>query len=515
MIKLNYKRATLLIIIISTIFRIINSLILEISSLEAYNLNYALFPEFGYINSPPMLGWFIQLFTNNISSYNILIIRLTSLICGSLSLWIIFIIGRRVKNETAGFYSVLLFSLTIYFNTYGGLFLLKESVLTLFILLSLYFIIEGLVFRNQTCSESKILCNISLIMSGIFIGLATLSSFYIIALWPIIFVYAVLFRRDLFNNKEIYISFLISLLIITPYLSWNVNNNYISLKYFISEVEPITLTYLIFFIIIIFTLLNPFIIYYIINSIRGYNKQIKGDNKADHVIIFISLSLVILTLFLSLINSNYISALTLSILLLIFPATSRLVDKTSVIPCNILTKKILISKWFVLVFFLFIYFYTYSPYLNFNISNIFREVNLKEYDFKEYGKWKKISLSFKDIIERDIDSNKISKFAFILEFNPFNASRIDFFFNKIDYKIDIKTYGDKINTLTYYNITEYRGGINEGDSAFMIYNTIEDIDYDLLHKLFEKVEHSSSIKYYSNKQEIAEYKILRLIHYKK
>ena len=64
--KIRYKYWTLYIIAISTIIRGITAYILELGEEESYYWTFAKFPELSNFDQPPMLGWFIQLFSHNL-----------------------------------------------------------------------------------------------------------------------------------------------------------------------------------------------------------------------------------------------------------------------------------------------------------------------------------------------------------------------------------------------------------------------------------------------------------------
>lgn len=512
--RFEFKRATLLIIVLSTIFRTVNAFFLEITPLEAYNINYALFPEFGSITSPPMLGWIIQLFTNNLSSYSNLIIRLSAIICGSTSLWIIFTIGRRLKNEACGFYSVLLFSLSVYFNTFGGLFLVNESVLLLFFLLSIYFILEGFIHTDINCNESRILCNIAIVMTGLFIGLSALSLFYSIVLWPILIIYSLIYKRYLFFRGEIYISILITLLIILPYIIWNVNNDFIPLEYFLYSIEPVNIKSISTIILKTVILVNPFVLYKIITQLKLHGSKLDPKNRYNRIILFISVQLLVISIVLSILNSQYISFLSLSSLLFIFPASSILAEKYPNISSIKFSKIIKRGKLFTVFVFICIYLFSNLPLIQNNFSKFTKYINIEESYVLGYGKWNVLTKELITIIEEDINKGKISRFACIVDFDPFNASKIDFFLSKNRKNIDVKTIGSYLNTLKYHQITKNRGALKSGDSAFFIYNIANDIDLSSIIRNFEKVEESSSINITVNNRVFAKYKVIRLINYK-
>lgn len=225
------KRQLFWLIVISSFTRGLLAWILDLGSNEAYYWTYGSFPELSHIDHPPMIGWLIQLFTVNMALEGEFFLRLASVIIGSLNTWIVFIIGRRIRNERTGLYAALLYTASFYCSVIAGTFISPDTPQTLFMLLSIYFLHEGLIVKYETCEETRTLCRIALMLAGIFIGLAMLSKYSSFFIWVGAFVYIISSNRKILGDIYLYLSVLLSLVFLLPVFLWNVENDFISFAF--------------------------------------------------------------------------------------------------------------------------------------------------------------------------------------------------------------------------------------------------------------------------------------------
>ena len=78
----DYKRYVIILIAISAAVRSLLAVFINLGGEEAYYWTFAQFPELGSFDQPPMIGWFIQLFTNNLALPGEFFLRLSSIITG-------------------------------------------------------------------------------------------------------------------------------------------------------------------------------------------------------------------------------------------------------------------------------------------------------------------------------------------------------------------------------------------------------------------------------------------------
>ncbi len=198
--KTNYKREIIFLIGLATIIRSVMAYFIDLSGEESYCWSFALYPTLSQMESTPMIGWLIQLTTCNLAFNNPLFIRAGAIMISALSTWLIYIIGRRIKSETTGFYAAVLYTSSLFCSFTTGTLVVAETPQLLFLLLSIYFLHEGLIMKYNLGLESRTLSNISLSMSGIFIGMATLSHFSSVLLWVGALLYITLYDKKAFGR---------------------------------------------------------------------------------------------------------------------------------------------------------------------------------------------------------------------------------------------------------------------------------------------------------------------------
>ena len=91
-----------------------------------------------------MVGFLIQLFTGNFFFENEVFIRLAAIIPASLSMYMIYLIGTYLKNSATGFLGVILYNLNFYGFIISGTFILPDSPMVLFWLVSFFLFLQSL-----------------------------------------------------------------------------------------------------------------------------------------------------------------------------------------------------------------------------------------------------------------------------------------------------------------------------------------------------------------------------------
>lgn len=215
-----------IIVSINLIIKAIPASLIELGIDEVYYWTYALFPDWSHFDHPPMVGLTIQFFTLNLLLNNELFLRLGSLIFSSVSIILLYYLVKRIYSAQAAVISVLLFTASIYFNIISGLFILPDTPQVFFMMLALYFGIPAITSLNPSKRDSRYL-----ILFGFFTGLAFLSKYHSLFLWFGFGLYIMLNNRIWFKKLSLYVSFLISLILMTPVIYWNVKNHFISFTF--------------------------------------------------------------------------------------------------------------------------------------------------------------------------------------------------------------------------------------------------------------------------------------------
>ncbi len=155
----------------------------------------------------PPLVFLIQHFFFKLFGQNIIALRLPFALAGLLSIYLIYLIGKKLFGEKIGLLAAILLSVCqyhIWISRIG----LQESLVILFSLLTFYFFLKSL---EDGCYWKW----------GICFGLAMLTKYTSVIIFPILIIYLLIFRRKTFSDKRFWLSLLLIILIFSPVLVYN------------------------------------------------------------------------------------------------------------------------------------------------------------------------------------------------------------------------------------------------------------------------------------------------------
>ena len=246
---------------VSLLVRGVLAALLEFGNDEVYYWTYALYPDWSHFDHPPMVGWVMQLFSLNLLLDSEFFLRLASVVFMTVDTYIIYRIGKDLKDAQTGFYAALLYTASIYAFVITGIFIMPDTPLMLFWLLAFWMacrFFSGLpryarkskirrsqcakrlqtksaekedslrvIARNEAIQTTSF-SNRFLLLFGLFAGLAMLSKYSGIFLWVGMGLYILLFNRKQLKNPYLYFSLLISAVCCLPVLYWNWQNDFVS-----------------------------------------------------------------------------------------------------------------------------------------------------------------------------------------------------------------------------------------------------------------------------------------------
>lgn len=222
----NIKQMLALIIALSVLIRSVLAWWLELGNDEVYYWTYALYPALSHFDHPPMVGLFIQAFSFDLLWNNEFFLRLSSVVLGGVNTFIIYSIGRIVKNPLTGLYAALLYNASVYCFVIAGIFILPDTPQLFFWLLSLYLLIISLPAKPVGKKQGR-----WLLLAATTIGLAMLSKYTSVFLWLGAGLYILFYNRAWLRRAELYAGVLISLVIFIPVIVWNFQNDFISFTF--------------------------------------------------------------------------------------------------------------------------------------------------------------------------------------------------------------------------------------------------------------------------------------------
>ncbi len=290
-------RETLLLSLIAAINLIIKShpaSVLELGNDEVYYWTYALFPDWSHFDHPPMVGLTIQLFSLNLTFQSELIMRLGSLILSTLNIFILYYLVKKLYSRQAALISILLFTSSFYFNIICGLFILPDTPQIFFVLLALYFGLPSVIKRYPVKYDDYML-----LLFGFFTGLAFLSKYHSLFLWLGFGLYIILHNRSWLKRPSLYISVLITLILMTPVFYWNLKNNFVSFTFHENRIDllhsHINLKSFIQFNLGQFFYQNPILfIVFILALIAVFRNRKKIITDLSLVLIYLALPLILI-----------------------------------------------------------------------------------------------------------------------------------------------------------------------------------------------------------------------------
>ena len=214
----NINKILFWLLAVSLLVRAVAAASIEFGNDEVYYWTYALYPDWSHFDHPPMVGWAIQLFSLNLLFDSEFFIRLASIVFMTADTYIIYRIGKDIKDAQTGLYAALLYTASIYAFVITGIFIMPDTPLMLFWLLAFWMAIKS--EKNQY-----------LIFFGLFAGLSMLSKYSGIFLWVGMGLYILIFNRKQLKNPYLYLSLLLSALCCLPILYWNLQNDFISFSF--------------------------------------------------------------------------------------------------------------------------------------------------------------------------------------------------------------------------------------------------------------------------------------------
>lgn len=216
----------MLLIAIATIVRMIVAGTIELGNDEVYYRLYAQPLQWNYFDHPPMVGWLIRLSTFNLFLDNTFTIRLGAILCSAVSTWLMYKCGERLVNSYTGFLAALLYTASIYSSIIAGTFILPDSPQMVWWVGSIYLLIKITETKYLTKRSVK-----DILWFGVLTGLGMLCKIHTVFLWFGFGLYILLYCRDWLKHWSIYAAASITILLFTPVLLWNVQNDFITFTY--------------------------------------------------------------------------------------------------------------------------------------------------------------------------------------------------------------------------------------------------------------------------------------------
>ena len=462
-------------ILISTLIRCIIASSSELGNVEAYYWTFAQHLQWNYFDHPPIVGWLIRLTTANLQLHSEFFTRAGAIISSAVSTWLIFMIGSKINNERTGWFAALLYTSSLYASLGAGAYILPDSPQLVFWFLSIFLLVKILHSKQPHSNLTLLWC-----YWGIATGLCVMCKAHGIFLWLGLILYCLLFDRSWFKCRGIYLSAIITIVIVSPIIIWNLQNHFASYAFHSHRVSLSDAT--IHFerfakqLLKMILITNPVNFFLICICLVVYRK-LSVWKKDIQLILCCSLPLILLLLIVSLFRETYPhwSGPAWSTLLLIPAIRLNMDPGNKVIPNNI--------KW-ALAFLLIVGF---SEIL---ITNLYPGTSSEQKEGLNLGKgdlsldmfgWKYTGGKFDSLYKQDIIHKLMPPGAPIIVSKWFPAAHIDFYIASLTKQQTIGL-GGVFDLHQYYWTNKCKHPLKSGDSAYYIVPS-NLFDYKILDKI--------------------------------
>lgn len=227
------NRALLLLLILSAGVRAMLAWYTELGYDEVYYWTYARYPDLSHFDHPPMVGWIIRIFSLNLMLQHEFFLRLGPVVIMTVNTWLVFLIGRLIRNPMTGFYAALMYTASFYAFVISGLFILPDAPQSLFWLLTVYLLLKALPDRELTGKSRNFM-----LLAGVTTGLALLSKYHGAFLIAGVFGFVLFHNKKWFTAKETWFALVVAVLIFMPVIIWNYRNDFASFMFHQERVVP-------------------------------------------------------------------------------------------------------------------------------------------------------------------------------------------------------------------------------------------------------------------------------------
>ncbi len=227
---MSYQHKTILLIIIAALLRCMLSAAVGLGNDEAYYVSYAQHLQWNYFDHPPMVALWIK-----VSSINLLLqqyelfVRLGAVVSAAGATWLLYKTASLLHSAKAGWLTALLYTASVYASVIAGTFILPDSPQMLFWCWALYLIAKISLEGEKGYTNW--------LLFGVAAGLCVMSKIHGCFLWFGLGLYVIIYKRSWLKLPQMYLSFLITLLVISPIFIWNLQHDFITWRFHSQRVE--------------------------------------------------------------------------------------------------------------------------------------------------------------------------------------------------------------------------------------------------------------------------------------
>jgi 4-amino-4-deoxy-L-arabinose transferase-like glycosyltransferase len=217
------------IIIINLLARLTVAASTTLSNDEVYYVLYARYLDWSYYDHPPLVGWLIWLTTFGLSGLDHeLLVRLGSLVLGTVNLWLVYRLGILIKDRLTGVVAALMLTASFYSSVIVGTAIIPDTPQSVFWLLAIFFFVRYI--RDDHRRGSRLL------LFGVCAGLAMLSKYHAVYLWVGALLYFVVYERTIIKRPALWGALAVTAVLFLPVVLWNLTSDYSGVGYHANRV---------------------------------------------------------------------------------------------------------------------------------------------------------------------------------------------------------------------------------------------------------------------------------------
>ncbi len=220
-LEIRWRTAAIGIVIFIILLRLVYFGLAQLIPDEAYYWQYAQHMDLSFYDHPPMVAWLIWLGTS-ILGHNEFGVRIGALLCGLFAMAYLYALAQNLYNKSTAMRAVLLLAiLPIGFTS--GLLMIPDAPLIAAWAATLYYMERALVAGK----------NSAWLGMGIAFGLGLLSKYTLglLGIAALVFVIIDPSARRWMKRPHPYLAALLALILFSPVIIWNYENNWISFAF--------------------------------------------------------------------------------------------------------------------------------------------------------------------------------------------------------------------------------------------------------------------------------------------
>lgn len=511
---MNYKKKTLLLIIIATLVRCIIACSIELGNDEVYYRMYAQYLQWNYFDHPPIVGWLIRFTTANLYFDNELFIRSGAIISAAITTWFIFLSGSKLNNAYTGYLAAAIYTATLYGSIIAGTFILPDSPQMVCWAAGIYLLIDITKYNRINRTQKR-----NLLLFGVVAGIGLLCKIHTAFLWLGLLLYIIQYNRQWLKQPVLYLSGFISLLLFYPVIKWNIDNHFVTYLYHSNRVNirdgGIDIGSFLTFTGGQVFYSNPIIFFFlIVSTVAAFKNNLPLSTSHKRLLLYCSLPLIIIATGISLFKNvlpHWTGPAYYGLVLLAAGYFTK-GKITTGFEKRLMPKPLLAAFGFQLL--VIVAGFVLINFMPGSLGNKKEKIKFGEGDFTldMYG-WKSIKKDFDKLVKADLQNGNMKADALIISNKWFPAAHIDYYV-AMPMKKDLIAMGDTNDIHQYAWINNDRRKLKSGDDAYCIVPSNNYIDAAVMYSgVFKTIIRPQIIEQKRSGKTCRYFYIWRMKHY--